>query len=119
MESDNPLIKELLDKTTLRSLDPYDVIGFDVDHTLVQYNIPNLHKMAYNVLADLLIKDRGYPTCIKEITEEQLNFPLNALVCDFKTGCFLKLGEDNVVLRAYHGFHRLTTDEVSKMSNLG
>lgn len=113
MEADNPLVKELLEKTLLHSLDSYDVIGFDIDHCLVQYNVPNLNKMTYDVLTNVLISEKGYSAQLKDITEEQLNSPLNSCICDFKTGCLLKLGVDNEILRAYRGFRRLSKEEVN------
>jgi len=113
MDLGNVLIKELLDKTLVRSLEGYDVIGFDIDHCLVQYNVPNLYRMTYHGLVDTLIKDRDYPKSMHELTEEQFNFPMNGAICDFETGCSLKLGADNTILRAYHGFRRLSLEEVN------
>ena len=105
-------LKELMGKRLPKSLDQYDVIGFDVDHCLVQYNVPNLHAMTYRALSNVLVKERGYPASVQELTPEQLNFPLNALVCDKKTGCLIKLGENKLVLRAYFGFTPLSQAEV-------
>ncbi len=90
----------------------YDVIGFDVDHCLVQYNVPNLHEMTYMAITTSLITDRGYPKIVQELTPQQWNFPINALICDYTTGCTLKMGENQRVLRAYYGFRRLSNCEV-------
>ncbi len=112
MDSVDSRVKELAEKTLLRSTDEYDVIGFDVDHCLVQYNVPNLHTMTYKAMTDRLIADRGYPKALQQLTPEQMNFSENATICDFKTGCIVKLGEDGLVLRAYYGFHRMDQKEV-------
>jgi hypothetical protein len=69
--------------------------------------------MTYHGLVDTLVKDRGYPKSMHELTEEQLNFPMNGAVCDFKTGCSLKLGADNTILRGFHGFQQLSIEEVN------
>lgn len=113
MDLSNPLVRDLVDKTNAKSLEGYDVIGFDVDHCLILYNIPNLHKMTYFGFADTLTKDRGYPKSMYELTEEQLNFPYNRLINDFVTGHTLKLGADNRILRAYRGFRRISLEEVN------
>ena len=112
MDRSNPLIKGLFEKAEIKSLDNYDVIGFDVDHCLAQYIIPSFHRMTFKVLTDILVKEKWYPEAVKDIDEKLFEFPLNASVCDFKTGCLLKLGEDNLILRGYRGFHRLSETEV-------
>jgi len=112
MDKINPFVSEILSKKFINSLDNYDVIGFDVDHCLVQYNVPNLHKMTYFGLCNTLIKDKNYPNCIKELSEEKLNFPLNAAICDFLNGYTIKMGENGLILRAYKGFSLCSIDEV-------
>eukprot|EP00826_Nyctotherus_ovalis_P019377 TRINITY_DN1596_c0_g1_i2.p1 TRINITY_DN1596_c0_g1~~TRINITY_DN1596_c0_g1_i2.p1 ORF type:complete len:364 (-),score=112.70 TRINITY_DN1596_c0_g1_i2:809-1900(-) len=115
MDLSNPLVKDLLNEASVRSLDAYDVIGFDVDHCLVQYNVPSLYRMTYHGLVDTLIKDKGYPKSMHELTEVQMNFPMNGTICDYKHGCMVKLSPDNEVLRAYKGFRRLGPEELREI----
>ena len=113
MELGTVYAQELGKKAWFNKLEEYDVIGFDVDHCLVQYNVPNLHQMTYRALTETLITERGYPRILQDLTVEQWNFPENALICDYSTGCTLKLGENNRILRAYHGFRRLSQTEAA------
>lgn len=41
-------------------LTDYDAIGFDLDNTLVRYQLTNMVDLEYNVLAQFLINTKGY-----------------------------------------------------------
>ncbi len=46
-------------------IDDYDCIGFDLDHTLCRYNVGNLARLVYELLADYLVSKKGYDSAIK------------------------------------------------------
>ena len=53
---------------TFLSLDDYDCIGFDLDHTLCRYNIGPMIRFEYDLLATFLVDKRGYDPSIKQKT---------------------------------------------------
>ena len=57
----------VLERTYL-SLDDYDCIGFDLDHTLCRYNIGPMIRFEYELLATFLVEKRGYDPSIKQKT---------------------------------------------------
>ena len=83
MESHNAEINKLVGRAILSHVDEYDVIGFDVDHTLATYNIPNLVAMTFRALTRILVDELSYPASIKEVSPELL----------------VLLGENNLILR--------------------
>ncbi len=112
MDAFNAAIKELLEKALLHDFENYDVIGFDVDHCLAQYNVPNLLMMTYRAIISTMVKERSYPETMLELGTASADFVAKGLVADKKTGCLLKLGDGNQILRAYYGFVQLTPREV-------
>ena len=64
-EDDEDAVK--LEQTYL-SLDDYDCIGFDLDHTLCRYNIGPMIRFEYDLLATFLVEKRGYDPSIKQKT---------------------------------------------------
>ena len=109
--------KELLEDCIPKNLDKYDVIGFDVDHCLAQYNVPELFAMTYRAVTGILVKELSYPASIQLVNADMMNFSMKGLVCDKKTGCLLKLGENGLVLRAYYGFSQLSQSEVLSITS--
>ena len=61
-------------KNELKSLDQlgeFDVIGFDLDHTLVRYNVSNLLRMTEKWFMKTLMEDwKGYPNNLLELCED-------------------------------------------------
>lgn len=97
------------------SLDEYDCIGFDLDHTLCRYNVGNLAKLVYDLLADYLIKIKGYDRAIKNRQfEDDIHLLAKGLTLDCDKGNLLRLGCDGVVLAASHGTRKLTDFEIEK-----
>lgn len=77
-------------------------IGFDMDHTIVRYNIPQVEQTIYEKIMKKLVEKKNYP---KEI----LNLSFNAhhiirgLVIDTRYGNFLKLSRYRSIRTIYHG----------------
>ncbi len=56
-------------------------IGFDMDHTLIRYNSRKFEELAHQVMIDKLIKDKSYPTVIKQINFDfDRDFAMN-MIC--------------------------------------
>jgi hypothetical protein len=92
----------------LHTLDKYVAIGFDADHCLVRYNLPELISIGYQLIAKFLVDEKCYPEEILEFGNREKAFITNGLVFDANTGYILKLGKDKKILRAYYGFERVS-----------
>lgn len=97
------------------TLKDYDVIGFDLDHTLARYRLPALYRLCYTSIVKHLI-DIGYPKEIfSDFDESQLAFCQKGLLYDKEKGNFLKLGVDRNILLCYHGTKRLSNEAIQKI----
>ena len=102
------------DPSSPPDLSNYDVVGFDLDHTLVRYRMRTTHTYLFDCFARGLLEScEGYPQEVREPpTEELLQLGLNTGVYDYKREVVLKLGKGNKVLRAYRGSTPLTREEI-------
>lgn len=99
-------------KTEFRFSD-YDCVGFDLDNTVCHYNLTNMVKLEYSVLADYLIKEKGYsPLLLSTPLEQNVDFLQKGLVMDFERGNILRLGPGGYIQRACHGTKLMSDDEV-------
>ena len=96
------------------TIQDYQVIGFDMDHTLARYKLPALYELLLEAFCQELCEHRHYP---KEIfpSPDDKSFELGMIgrtVADLKTGNLLKIGEGRAVLMAYNGFRLLADAEL-------
>ncbi|XP_067840796.1 5'-nucleotidase domain-containing protein 1 isoform X2 [Heptranchias perlo] len=94
------------------SLADSDVIGFDLDHTLCRYNVPETFALIYDSFAQFLVEQKGYDRELMTVTPDCWDFCFKGLLLDLEDGNLLKLGEDGTVLRASHGTRILTVEEI-------
>ena len=92
-----------------------DVIGFDVDFTLLLYNKKNMTKLIYESLGKYLIGHNKYPEKIKyEFNKEFVDsFSCKNIVIDYKRGNALKLRKDKSIIKCYHGKKELNKEELN------
>ena len=90
----------------------YDVLGFDADHCIVKYNIPNLTRLLTKITANDLHELYGYSEKIKAVPDEMMNISLNNMVWDIEHRTLLKLGEGKVIVQARLGSKRLDQSEI-------
>lgn len=94
------------------SLGDYDCVGFDLDNTIVKYNVKNMIYHEYDVLSRFLIA-RGYSKdFLLRPIEEGADFMQKGLVLDFERGNLLRTCPDGSIQIASHGTTFLTTKEV-------
>jgi hypothetical protein len=93
-------------------LDDFDVIGFDVEHSLVKFNVRELSKLFITEHLKALVP-LGYPQEICEFDFNNLGVCLNNTIWDIKNGTILKLGEGKRILTAIKGFNKLSDQEIS------
>ncbi len=86
------------------------LIGFDMDYTLVTYNVPAFEAKAYEILKEKLISEYNYPEEIRDF-EFNKDFIIRGLVIDTETGDFLKVNRYGFVRVASHGSQFYSFDE--------
>ena len=81
-------------------------IGFDMDHTLVRYNIHRFEEETHKCILKRLIAHKKYP---KEIINFKFEFErvIRGLVIDTKKGNILKLSRYRSVRDIYHGKQKI------------
>ncbi|XP_022257714.1 5'-nucleotidase domain-containing protein 1-like [Limulus polyphemus] len=90
----------------------YDVIGFDLDHTIAKYKLLPTFELVWSILADFLVKNRNYPPSLCQTPVVSTDFLSKGLIVDKARGNFLKLSHDHSIVRASHGTTRMTSDEI-------
>ncbi|NWQ67458.1 NT5D1 protein, partial [Neopipo cinnamomea] len=83
------------------SLADCDVVGFDLDHTLCRYHLPQSARLIYDSFAQYLVTEKGYDEDLLILAPDSLDFCCKGLVLDIEEGNFLKLAEDGTVLRSH------------------
>ncbi|XP_019479511.1 PREDICTED: 5'-nucleotidase domain-containing protein 1 [Hipposideros armiger] len=96
------------------SLAACDVVGFDLDHTLCRYNLPESAPLIYNSFAQFLVKEKGYDKELLNVTPEHWDFCCKGLALDLEEGNFIKLADNGTVLRASHGTRMMAPEEVAE-----
>ena len=81
-------------------------IGFDMDHTLVEYHTENFEELVHQETLKKLVSNLDYPKdCLK--LKFDFNLVIQGLVIDKKRGNILKLSRFGKVKKAYHGLTEL------------
>ena len=77
-------------------------IGFDMDHTLIRYNIHVFEGLAYQVMLEKLFNEKNYPEEIKKL-QFDFHSVIRGLVIDFTQGNLLKVSRHGAIRNSYHG----------------
>ncbi|XP_012530395.1 5'-nucleotidase domain-containing protein 1 [Monomorium pharaonis] len=95
----------------------YDCIGFDLDNTLLRYNVTNLVHMEYEILARFLVDKRGYSgkRLLAPLTDDDLDFLQKGLLLDLERGNVLRVSPDGVIRRACHGSRLLNVEQIREI----
>lgn len=94
------------------SLDSYDCIGFDLDHTICTYNLKPLMSLIYKTLASFLIEKYDYPKSLSQFDDSQFSFAQKGIILDKQKGNFLKLDNEYKIVKASHGTNLLSDEEI-------
>lgn len=89
----------------------YDIIGFDLDGTLLRYNLQEMTKLICSVLKDFLVQQKGYSPALLDVPFD-MDFLQKGLILDGPRGNVLKLSNEAIILRASHGTRLLTDTEI-------
>lgn len=95
------------------NLNNIKLVGFDMDYTLVTYNVPAFEEATYKIVLQKLVHDLGYP---KEILKLEFNpkFIIRGLVIDIEQGNFIKVNRYGYVKKVSHGTRFISFDEQKK-----
>lgn len=95
----------------------YDCIGFDLDNTLLHYNVTNMVYLIYETLANYLVTERGYDSkhLLKPLEDKDLDFIQKGLFLDFERGNILKINANGIIQRACHGTNLLSIEKIKEI----
>lgn len=94
----------------LRSI---SVVGFDLDYTLISYNVDRWEGMAYSFGLQCL-RDMGVPT---EGMKFDSSLVIRGLIMDIELGNLVKADRFGFIKRAMHGDRMLSPQEIKKSYN--
>ena len=89
-------------------------IGFDMDHTLVQYNIPNFENTTHQMIIQKLITEKKYPSVISNC-KFNMNQITRGLVIDTQRGNVLKVSRYRSIRMGYHGETQIEHKELQNI----
>ncbi|XP_023164859.1 5'-nucleotidase domain-containing protein 1 [Drosophila hydei] len=92
----------------------YDIIGFDLDGTLLRYNLQEMTPLIYNVLKQYLVEVKGYSPALLS-KDLDMDFFQKGLMLDGVRGNVLKLSNEATIIRASHGTRLLSDDEIESI----
>lgn len=95
-------------------LEGVNCIGFDMDHTLVRYNIPMFYKLVLKCFVNYLVSEENWDPEILKF-EVKAEYAAKGLVIDLEKGNVLNLDSNRNVLKATHGLRTLTAQEVQNL----
>ncbi len=96
------------------NLKKIELIGFDMDYTLVQYNTREFESLAHKEACKLLTEQRGYPRELMEL-EFKYERAILGLVIDTRNGNLLKLSRFGKVKQAHHGLEEIHYQKVQRL----
>lgn len=112
----NPLLRDqrvfvnrTLNMASIRS------VGFDMDHTLVQYNRHTFESLAFHETLKKFLSS-GYPAELETVRFDP-NFVIRGLLVDRERGNLLKVDQHKYVKVAYHGRRCLDKQERHQLYN--
>lgn len=97
------------------NFDDIEVVGFDLDYTLVTYS-EKLQKLIYDLARDVLLTNYGYPTQLKQTTFDP-DFAIRGLCVDVQHGTLCKLSYQQRVGNSYvyKGRKALAVHEIEEL----
>ncbi|MDF1569248.1 MAG: HAD-IG family 5'-nucleotidase [Spirochaetaceae bacterium] len=90
------------------------VVGFDMDYTIVGYNISEFEGLTHSLAADRLVKHYDYPGNVASL-EFDRSRAIVGLVVDKRNGNLLKLSRFGKVKLAYHGLEEIDYRERARL----
>lgn len=89
-------------------------VGFDMDHTLVRYKSENFEALAFRMMKEKLVNEKGYPASILDLPFSY-DRAIRGLVIDKAEGNVLKLSRYSAIRVSYHGVKAIDYKEQSRL----
>jgi hypothetical protein len=87
----------------------YDIIGFDLENTLIKFNNKELASLLIEGHLSELVESYGYPNEILSFDyDEHLSLCMNNSVWDIENGIVLKLAENKEIFHAMFGLSKIS-----------
>ena len=109
LNAEPPIERRIFVNRTLR-MEGIEVVGFDLDWTLADYNRETMTRLTFDLTLSLLVSKKGYTERVLE-AEFRPDFPRRGLLVDCKTGIIIKMNRHRHVGRAYLGRRMLDVEE--------
>ena len=108
-------------QSVIETFKDIDIIGFDIDFTLLQYNKKNMIKLMYESLSKFLIIHKKYPKQIKYQYHKEFiqSFSQKGFIIDYINGNCLKIRKDKSIIKCYHGKKELDKEEINSIYENG
>lgn len=91
-----------------------DAVGFDLDHTLIDYDDPAVNALAYTETCEILVEECGQPPGLMDVPYANDDV-IRGLVIDLERGNLLKLGPGAAVSRGVRDGTWLSRDEIDRL----
>jgi hypothetical protein len=93
-------------------MDQIDIIGFDLDYTIAEYN-NRLQELVYNHARDYMVNTLHYPSTFKD-TVFDASFANRGITFDKSAGILLKMDSSNRIAQnsVFRGRTRLSLSEI-------
>lgn len=88
-----------------------DCIGWDLDHTLVRYNIKEFNQLIFRSFKKYLVEIANYNPKVMDFQFDS-DFTKKGLVIDKKRGNILKVDKDSRIMIGYHGSKKLSDENL-------
>eukprot|EP00698_Gefionella_okellyi_P019253 TRINITY_DN5878_c0_g1_i1.p1 TRINITY_DN5878_c0_g1~~TRINITY_DN5878_c0_g1_i1.p1 ORF type:complete len:428 (-),score=69.62 TRINITY_DN5878_c0_g1_i1:477-1736(-) len=88
-------------------------IGFDLDHTIIQYKLDNLVKFVSECFVNFLVEQEHYDASL--FADLPIGFAAKGVIIDKQLGNFIKIDEQKRVVRMYHGTQPQSVAEIASV----
>ena len=88
-------------------------LGFDMDHTLVLYDVGRFERLVHTLVKRQLVEQRGYHVELYDLPFERERF-IRGLVIDKNAGDILKINRFGRIRKSYHGTREIDFRTQSK-----
>lgn len=111
-QPDSPIAEEPVFANNYVNFENIEVIGFDLDYTLVTYTV-ELQRLIYNLARDLLISSYGIPETLRRL-EFDSSFAIRGLCVDRTNAVICKMSHLQRIGHrfAFRGRKRLTAEQI-------
>lgn len=113
-QSAEPALPQRIFVNRALRLGSIQVIGFDLDWTLADYDRLPMEQLAFELTRQRLVDAHGYPETVLQ-AEFRPDFPRRGLLIDKETGAIVKMNRHFYVGRAFLGRRKLSARERNRL----